>query len=118
MAEPTTYRDWQEGHYLDRTGAMPTRKAQAAILKQEAQRLIECLYEPVDTYIGWRSRRHVTQACGIDGGAINWGDLRVVRATLKTIWIEEASPDAVHLQRFLHDRLARWGWDVAVVTEW
>jgi len=42
----------------------------------------------------------------------------VVRATLKTIWIEEASPDAVHLQRFLHDRLARWGWDVAVVTEW
>ena len=118
MAEPTTYRGWQEFYYCARYGKAPGRKAQAAILKQEAQRLIECLYEPVDTYIGWRSRRHVTQACGIDGDAINWGDLRVVRATLKTIWIEEASPDAVHLQRFLHDRLARWGWDVAVVTEW
>ncbi|HAM40597.1 MAG TPA: hypothetical protein DCP69_04480 [Candidatus Omnitrophica bacterium] len=117
MAEPTTYRGWQEFYHRARYGKAPGRKAQAAILKRAAQRCIEWLYDPTPDDIGWHASPRI-KAYGMDQDAINWGDLRVVEATLRTTWIEEASPDAVHLQRFLHDRLARWGWEVAVVTEW
>ena len=37
------------------------------------------------------------------------------------IWrieIEEAAPDAVNLQAYLHLWLKRWGWSVQVETSW
>jgi len=57
------------------------------------------------------------------GDAINWGDLHVcdVRRLGKDGWlvdIEEASPDATELQRYIAGWLRQWGWKVEVGTEW
>jgi hypothetical protein len=59
------------------------------------------------------------------GGAVNWADLRCVDVEMSlldghvTVTIEEASPDALELCRFVAKELARRGYDeVAVRTEW
>ena len=58
-------------------------------------------------------------------GAVNWGDLRCVDVEISllddvvTVTIEEASPDALELCRFVAKELARRGYDeVAARTEW
>jgi hypothetical protein len=51
------------------------------------------------------------------GGAVNWADLRCV--DVQVSMIEEASPEAVNLCRFVAEELARRGYDeIAVRTEW
>jgi hypothetical protein len=59
------------------------------------------------------------------GGAVNWGDLRCVDVEMSlidghvTVTIEEASPEAVDLCRFVAKELARRGYEeIAVRTEW
>jgi hypothetical protein len=59
------------------------------------------------------------------GGLVNWVDLRCVDVDISlldghvTVTIEEASPDALELCRFVAKELARRGYDeVAVRTEW
>jgi hypothetical protein len=59
------------------------------------------------------------------GGAVNWGDLRCVDVEISlidgrvTVTIEEASPSALELCRFVAKELARRGHDeIAVKTEW
>jgi hypothetical protein len=59
------------------------------------------------------------------GGAVNWGDLRCVDVEISlidgrvTVTIEEASPSALELCRFVAKELARRGHDeIAVRTEW
>jgi hypothetical protein len=59
------------------------------------------------------------------GGAVNWGDLRCVDVEMSlidghvTVTIEEASPEAIDLCRFVAKELARRGPDeIAVKTEW
>lgn len=61
-------------------------------------------------------------------GAINWGDLHCVAALRVEddhgeisyrVEIEEVSPDAAELQRYVHERLKAAGYpDVEVYTEW
>src|SRR3972149_1484716 len=79
MAEPTTYRGWQEFYHRAGHGKPPGRKAQAAILKRAAQRCIKWLYDPTPDDIGWQARPRIKDY-GMDQAAINWGDLRVVEA--------------------------------------
>ena len=65
------------------------------------------------------------------GGVVNWADLwpvtvEHVEALYQDeitesyrVWIEEASPDAYELQRFVAEQLAKRGYDgVEVKTEW
>jgi hypothetical protein len=59
------------------------------------------------------------------GGAVNWADLRCVDVEMSlidgrvTVTIEEASPGALELCRFVAKELARRGHDeIAVRTEW
>jgi hypothetical protein len=59
------------------------------------------------------------------GGDVNWADLRCVDVQVSmldgvvTVMIEEASPEAVNLCRFVAEELARRGYDeIAVRTEW
>jgi hypothetical protein len=63
------------------------------------------------------------------GGAVNWSDLRCVDVEMSlldgnvTVTIEEASPGASELCRFVAEELARRGYDahwgpIAVRTEW
>jgi hypothetical protein len=58
-------------------------------------------------------------------GPVNWGDLRCVDVEMSlidghvTVTIEEASPSALKLCRFVAQELARRGHDeIAVRTEW
>jgi hypothetical protein len=58
-------------------------------------------------------------------GAVNWADLRCVDVEMSlidghvTVTIEEASPEAVDLCRYVAKELARRGYEeVAVKTEW
>ena len=58
------------------------------------------------------------------GGPVNWGDLRCVALRILldghvTVTVEEASPSASELCRFVAKELARRGHDeIAVRTEW
>ena len=59
------------------------------------------------------------------GGPVNWGDLRYVDVEISmldghvTVTVEEASPSASELCRFVAKELARRGHDeIAVRTEW
>jgi hypothetical protein len=59
------------------------------------------------------------------GGPVNWGDLRCVDVEISlldghvTVTVEEASPSALELCRFVAKELARRGHDeIAVRTEW
>ena len=59
------------------------------------------------------------------GGPVNWGDLRCVDVEISlldgyvTVTVEEASPSASELCRFVAKELARRGHDeIAVRTEW
>ena len=59
------------------------------------------------------------------GGAVNWGDLRCVDVEISlldghvTVTVEEASPSASELCRFVAKELARRRHDeIAVRTEW
>ena len=59
------------------------------------------------------------------GGPVNWGDLRCVDVEISlldghvTATVEEASPSASELCRFVAKELARRGHDeIAVRTEW
>ena len=58
------------------------------------------------------------------GGPVNWGDLRCVALRILldgyvTVTVEEASPSALELCRFVAKELARRGHDeIAVRTEW
>ena len=58
-------------------------------------------------------------------GVVNWADLRCVDVEMSlldghvTVTIEEASPEAIDLCRFVAKELARRGHDeIAVRTEW
>ena len=57
------------------------------------------------------------------GGPVNWGDLRCVDVEISLldgqVTVEEASPSASELCRFVAKELARRGHDkIAVRTEW
>jgi len=57
-----------------------------------------------------------------DPGPVNFGDLRCIdverRGNVYVAHVSEASPNANGLTRYLEEWLERWGWPVAVGTEW
>ncbi len=54
-----------------------------------------------------------------DKEAVNWADLGFVELETKPrVLVEEASPDATELRKFIEARLWDAGFDVAVETEW
>ena len=71
----------------------------------------------------WQADNRRLAEAGIGDEAINWGDIGCVDVhadegnTFK-VYIEEASPKAVGLKRWLAENLLRWGWDCEVETEW
>ncbi len=51
--------------------------------------------------------------------AVNWADLYFAELeTNPRVIVEEASPDATELRKFIEGRLWDAGFDVEVVTEW
>lgn len=121
---PKTYAEYLEYVWgLTRDFAKPGLGSRGTILKREAQRLLDWLYDPVPEAFGWRCSPR-TDALGLGRDAINWGDLRVIEVKALAeedkfmILIEEAAPDANNLRRWLTERLHDWGWNVEVITEW
>jgi len=57
-----------------------------------------------------------------DPGPVNFGDLKCIdverRGDMYVAHVSEASPNADGLTRYLEEWLERWGWPVAVETEW
>ncbi len=61
-------------------------------------------------------------------GAVNWADLSCIMAEhaqdqdgneTHRVYIEEASPDASDLRRYIADKLSMMGYDnIEVITEW
>ena len=102
-------------------GRPQTPEEEAEIVKSQAQRLIEWLYDP-DSRLGWKGSSRITQE-GLSDTAVNWGDLGVLEVTPQPdgsflIDVEEAAPDANDFRCWLERRLWAWGWRVRVITEW
>jgi len=60
---------------------------------------------------------------GLDKDAINWGDLKCFEVVREKegkwiAYVDEADPSAHNLRHYLQNWLAKWGWNVEVVTEW
>jgi len=84
--------------------------------------LICALYEPDMELIFRVDKNRVKQFLGLEGVAINWGDLKCThveqRGAMYMAYVEEASPDADALRAYLETWLQEWGWPVTVKTEW
>jgi len=94
----------------------------AASIKLQAQRLLEWLYDPDPSNLGWRAGETVVKL-GLDAEPINWGDLNVTEVEPLEdgsfiVHVEGAAPDCYMLQRWLADWLWTWGWDCRIETEW
>lgn len=103
-------------------GREPTAAEVAASIKLQAQRLLEWLYDPVDSSLGWMANKRVLEL-GFSAEVINWGDLNVTEVEPQEdgsfiVHVEEAAPDCKRLQTWLADWLRAWGWDCHVETEW
>ncbi|RLA87433.1 MAG: hypothetical protein DRG40_00335 [Deltaproteobacteria bacterium] len=83
--------------------------------------LIDVLYVPDPDLIRVVNKRLIKKL-GLDKDAINWGDLKCYTVEEKAggyvAYVDEADPSARHLQRYLEGWLAKWGWNVTVITEW
>jgi hypothetical protein len=97
-------------------GGPPKREVLWKMTKEEALDLQATVNGILAQAAGERSRI---------GGAVNWADLRCVDVEISlldghvTVTIEEASPEAIDLCRYVAKELARRGYDgVAVRTEW
>ena len=119
-----SYRDWfleiQERHR--RIGPPFKAVSEAELLKSEINRLLEWLYDPTPSYVGWQCGERAA-TLGLTGESINLGDLHVVEVKpladgTYLVTVEEAAPDATNLQLWLQARLDDWGWIVQVQTEW
>lgn len=113
--EDGTFREMLEWHQRLVRGRELSEEIASEILKNQAEKLLRYLYDPVPNNLGWRAGSRSLQFAD---EPINWGDLHVVEAALDSILIEEAGPEATLLQAWMHDRLAEWGWNVEVRTEW
>ncbi len=106
-------RGWRE--------LFPKEYDEAEMIKQQAQRLIDWLYDPVPNELGWVTSRRVKTE-GLADEAINWGDLRVIDVVPTSegflLDVEEAAPDCPNFCHWLAEKLDGWGWQVEVVTEW
>ena len=103
-------------------GREPTAAEIAASIQVQAQRLLEWLYDPVDSNLGWMANKRVLEL-GFSAEAINWGDLNVTEVEPQEngsfiVHVEEAAPDCIKLQGWLEGWLRAWGWDCRVETEW
>jgi hypothetical protein len=100
---------------------LPVEYDEAEMVKKQAQRLIEWLYNPVPNELGWVTSRRVDTE-GLAGEAINWGDLGVMDVVTTSegflMHVEEADPDCPNFCHWLSEKLAGWGWQVEVITEW
>ncbi len=100
---------------------LPGEYDEAAMIKTQAQRLIEWLYDPKPNELGWVASMRVDTE-GLAGEAINWGDLGVMDVIATSegflMHVEEAAPDCPNFCRWLSEKLAGWGWQVEVITEW
>lgn len=100
-------------------GAPLTDDEREELVRAQAQRLIESLYEP-HAISGWRASE---RTCRFDKDSINWGDLSVrdvarMKDGSYQVYVEEAAPDATVFQDWLSAWLGRWGWQVEIRTEW
>ena len=84
--------------------------------------LISILYVP-DADLIKVVNRELIQKLGLDKDAINWGDLKCFEVAKEKegkwiAYVDEADPTAYNLRHYLQNWLAKWGWDVKVITEW
>ena len=100
---------------------LPVEYDEAELVKKQAQRLIDWLYDPVPSELGWVTSRRVNTE-GLADEAINWGDLGVMDVVPTSegflMLVEEAAPDCPNFCHWLTEKLAGWGWQVEVITEW
>jgi len=92
-----------------------------ALIQSLVNWLIDILYVPDEELVRVANRRLVKEL-GLDGDAINWGDLKCYLVERRdggfVAYVEEADPSARSLQRYLEGWLKKWGWNVVVITEW
>ena len=120
----TSYREYllemQERHHC--IGPPFKEATEEELLELEIRRLLEWLYDPSPSYVGWQCGQRAVDL-GLLDDAINWGDLSASVEECGEghfeVRVEEASPAAHRLQQWLTDRLNTWGWtNVRVYTEW
>ncbi len=107
--------DYDKNREITRTSASAEE-----ILEWAVSFLLDNLYVPSSS--GKIPDRRKLEKYSLEGDAINWGDLGVVEVTKSgdrfIVLVEEASPEAANLQRYVGDWLTEWGWNVEVVTAW
>jgi hypothetical protein len=92
-------------------------------IKDAVDSLLGYLYQPNEE-TAWRADGRKLKRFGMNNEAINWGDLYCasVEKLGEDGWlvtIEEASPEAANLCRWVQDWLGKWGWpNVRVQAEW
>ena len=103
-------------------GLMGLAATEAELIRLEVNRLLEWLYDPTPSYVGWQSGARADEL-GLSREAINWGDLSCDVEPRGDgyfdVYLEEVSPDASLLCKWVEARLRDWGWtQVRVSSEW
>ena len=91
------------------------------IIQDSVNFLLVVLYCPDEESCHVVDDERLDQLVG-DPGPVNFGDLKCIdverRGDVYVAYVSEASPNADGLKRYLETWLQKWGWPVAVETEW
>jgi hypothetical protein len=91
-------------------------------IKNAVDSLLSYLYKP-DPARCWCADGRKLKKFGLEGEAINWGDLYCADVEKFAngpflVTVEEAAPGCTNLCRWIQDWLGKWGWNARVQTEW